>query len=132
MPDFLIRRARFAALLLSLAVSSAPATARATARECSPQAPMDERAQCVLGTPAGRRALPTVGVTAPADLEGKRAHAALTPSFARYVIKTAGVDKARPALEAATADAYARHTGRSLAEWRADWVKAIGAASAAD
>jgi hypothetical protein len=129
MPDFLLRRARFAALLLSLALSSAPA--HAAARECSPQAPMDERAQCVLGTPAGRRALATVGAAAPADLEGKRAHAALTPSFARYVIKTAGVEKARPALEAATADAYLRHTGRSLADWRADWVKAIGAAASA-
>jgi hypothetical protein len=133
MTEFLRRRARFAALLLSFAVSSAPAhaAARVTARDCSPQAPMDVRAQCVLGTPAGKRALATVGEAAPADLEGKRAHAALTPSFARYVIKTAGVDRARPALEAATADAYARHTGRTLAEWRADWVEAIGAASAA-
>ncbi|MGZ8414986.1 MAG: hypothetical protein ACXW05_19840 [Gemmatirosa sp.] len=120
----ILRHASRAAFLLSLFLST-PAAASA-GQDCPPLTSMDERAQCVLGTPAGRRALPAVGVTAPADLEGKRAHAALTPSFNRYVIRQAGVDRARLALEAATADAYARHTGRTLAEWHAEWVKAIG------
>ena len=122
------RRAWSTALVAALALHAAPIAASATtaARECPTNVSMDERAVCILGTPAGKRALATVGETAPADLAGKQAHAALTPSFARYVIRTAGIAKAQPALEGASKEAFAKHTGRSLAEWRADWVAAIG------
>ena len=127
------RRAWSTALVAVLALHAAPVAAATTtvARECPTNVSMDERALCFLGTPAGRRALATVGEAAPADLEGKKAHAALTPSFARYVIRTAGLAKAQPALEGATKEAFAKHTGRSLAEWRTDWVAAIGGGSAA-
>ncbi|GLC24256.1 hypothetical protein rosag_07690 [Roseisolibacter agri] len=116
-----------------LALHAAPIAASATtvARECPTNVSMDERALCFLGTPAGRRALATVGEAAAGDLETRKAHAALTPSFARYVIRTAGLAKAQPALEGASKEAFAKHTGRSLAEWRADWVAAIGGAPSA-
>lgn len=132
MPVSPLRRAWRAALVAALALHAAPVAASATtvARECPTNVSMDERALCFLGTPAGKRALATVGETAPADLAGKQAHAALTPSFARYVIKTAGLAKAQPALEGASKEAFAKHTGRSLAEWRTDWVAAIGGAAA--
>ena len=132
MPTSPLRRAWRAALVAALALHAAPVAASATtvARECPTNVSMDERALCFLGTPAGRRALATVGEAAPADLAGKQAHAALTPSFARYVIRTAGMAKAQPALEGASKEAFARHTGRSLAEWRTDWVAAIGGAPA--
>ncbi len=125
-------RARRAVLAAALARHAAPraASAPTVARECPTNVSMDVRALCVLGTPAGKRALATVGEAAPADLEGKQAHAALTPSFARYVIRTAGMAKAQPALEGASKEAFAKHTGRTLAEWRADWVAAIGGAPA--
>ena len=135
MPASPLRRAWSTALVDALALHAAPIAAAAHdastfVRECPTNVSMDERARCVLGTPAGKRALATVGEAAPADLDGKRAHAALTPSFARYVIRTAGIAKAQPALEGASKDAFARHTGRSLAEWRTDWVAAIGGAPA--
>jgi hypothetical protein len=130
MPASTRRRAWSVALIASLVCLAAPAAA--AGRECTPRASMDERAQCVLGTPAGRRALAAIGEAAPADLEVRQAHAALTPSFNRYVIRHAGVEKARPALETATADAYLRHTGRTLAQWRADWVASLGAARTPD
>ena len=121
-----IGRAARAALVAALLFAAAPAAAQ----ECAPTAPMDQRAQCVLATAAGRRALPTVGQTAPADLEGKRAHAALTPSFARYVLRHADRAAATAALEGASPESFQRHTGRSLAQWRTDWVASLQSASA--
>ena len=120
-----VRRALRAALAATLVLHATPAAATPV-RECSPLVSMDERAQCFLATPAGRRALAAVGERAPADLEARQAFAALTPSFARYVIRTAGLAKAQPALEAATADAYPKFTGKTLAEWRTEWVAFLG------
>jgi len=123
-----IRRALRATLAATLVLHATPAAAMpaTTVRECPPLVSMDERAQCFLATPAGRRALAAVGERAPADLEARQAFAALTPSFARYVIRTAGLAKAQPALEAATADAYPKFTGKTLAEWRTEWVAFLG------
>lgn len=125
---FTVRRAARAALAASLLCLAAPAAA--SARECSPRASVDERAQCVLATPAGRRALATVGEVAKGDLETRQAHAALTPSFARYVLRHADRAAAASALEGASAEAFQRHTGRTLAQWRADWVAALAAGAA--
>ena len=128
MPVPTIRRALRATLAATLVLHATPAAAMAviTVRECPRLVSMDERAQCFLATPAGRRALAAVGERPPADLEARQAFAALTPSFARYVIRTAGLAKAQPALEAATADAYLRHTGKALAAWRTEWVAFLG------
>jgi erythromycin esterase-like protein len=118
-------RAATAALLFA----TTPATARAL-QECNPQAPVHERASCVLATPAGKRALVMVGEVGKGDLETRRAHAALTPSFARYVLTHADRAAASAALEGATADAFQKHTGRSLAQWRTDWTASLAASPA--
>jgi hypothetical protein len=115
-----LRAAAAAALLFA----ATPAAARA-AQECSPQAPVHERAQCVLATPAGKRARAGVGEVAKGDLATKQAHAALTPSFARYVLTHADRAAASTALEGASSEAFQKHTGRPLADWRADWVASL-------
>ncbi|MDF1502927.1 hypothetical protein [Roseisolibacter sp. H3M3-2] len=115
-------------LLHVVAIATLNAVSVPALPECSPRLSVDERAHCVLVTPAGEKALAAIGQNAPADapLEVRQAHAALVPSFARYVIRTAGVAAAQEALSRATPDAYPKYTGRSLAQWRTDWVASIG------
>lgn len=93
----------------------------------------DQLAHAALATPAGERALSAIGRPGPADAaitagppDVRAAYYVLSQSFVRHLIERVGLAVALQLMESDAPDGYERLTGRALAQWRADWLAALG------
>ncbi len=89
-------------------------------------------ARRVLGDPAGRAVLPWVGGEGePPQMRDDRQGVArpfyvLSQSFTKYIADAAGVEALVKALASGDQEALLHSTGRSVGDWRADWLRTLG------